>query len=316
MSKLLCAALTALIVAGCASHRPAQVAVTPATRPTTAPAAHAAAPVVLAANTVVTRDIVYAANAVEPPRQSLNVYAPGDAKSAPVVVFVHGGGWRRGDRADVGAQPRLFNEAGIILVSVDYRLSPKYIYPAHTDDVAAAVAWTKANIAKYGGDPNRIVVMGHSAGCQMAAQIAVDPRPLAKVSSKPADVKGVIILDGSVMDIPDRIAKGGEKLAENCRRAFGPDPKVHADASPINHVQPGRQYPPFLLVYVKDGSLSHEQLKAFGRKLNDVGGKAQLAFMEGKTHASLVADLGAANDTAGPQLVGFIQSVVATPASP
>ena len=132
MLKLTCCALSALILAGCAQTPPSAAQVTsPATKPTTAPAEHVPVATVLGANTVVTKDIVYAPGVVEPKQQSLNVYAPKDAKNAPVVIFVHGGGWTRGDRAEVGGQPKLFNEAGIILVSVDYRLSPKYIYPAH-----------------------------------------------------------------------------------------------------------------------------------------------------------------------------------------
>jgi acetyl esterase/lipase len=264
-------------------------------------------PLALAANSVVTRDLQYVEKG-DAVLQSLDVYAPREAKAAPVVLFVHGGSWTHGDKAEVGSQPKLFNGAGIILVAVNYRFSPAVQHPAHVQDVSAAIGWTRKNIAKYGGDPAKIFVMGHSAGVLMAALPATDPRQLSPYGMKPADLGGAILLDGSVLDIPERIQKGGEKLAENCRRAFGPDPAVQADASAINHLTKGNSYPPFLLVYAKEGSLNHSQSKDFREKLTALGGSAEILHSEGKTHASLVEDLGTDHDMLGEKLTQFINS--------
>lgn len=282
---------------GCTVTRPASSGKTAAAEPPP--------PLVLASNTVATRGIVYVEKG-DPVLQAVDVYAPREAKSAPVVLFVHGGSWTHGDKSEVGSQPKLFNSAGIVLVAVNYRLSPAVTHPAHVQDVAAAIAWTRAHIATYGGDPARIFVMGHSAGVLMAALPACDPRVLGAYGMRPADLGGAILLDGSVLNIPERIEKGGEKLAENCRRAFGLDPAVQADASPINHLAPGGSYPPFLLVYVKEGSLNHAQSKDFAQKLTACGGSAELVHIEGKTHATLVADLGTGQDAAGEELIRFL----------
>ncbi len=284
-----------------------------ANRATTQPAAsssHRQPPLELGKSTVVTHDVRYAATpGVDPYFQSLDIYAPRDGKAMPVVLFLHGGGWTRGDRKEVGAQPRLFNDNGIVLVSVDYRLSPAAVHPAHVDDVASAIAWVHANIAKYGGDPDRIIVMGHSAGSHLAALVATDPGPLERAGLKLSNLAGAISLDGSAFDIPDRILKGGEKLAQNCVRAFGPDPAVQADASPINHIHKDAGIPPFLLIYVREGSLNHIQSQATCERLLAVGNRAEMRHVEGKTHASLHHDLGTDNNPAGPLIVQFVRSV-------
>jgi acetyl esterase/lipase len=314
IGRTLFTAVLAASLVGCAGQREggktSAADIAPAPQPaTTRAAAHAAPPLVLGHDTVVTADVQYAkASEKSAPFQRLNVYAPRSGKDLPIVLFVHGGGWTRGDRALVGSQPKLFNDAGIVLVSVDYRLSPAVQHPAHADDVAAAVAWTKANIARHGGDPKKIFVMGHSAGAHVAAFVAIDPRPLAKVGMKPADLKGAIMLDGSAFDIPDRIARGSDNLAENCRRAFGPDPAAQADGSPVNHIAAGKGIPPFLLIYVKEGTLNHAQSKTMTDKLNAAKVPATLMHVDGKTHAALVADFGTTNnDTAGPAIVTFVR---------
>lgn len=301
--KITLGAALALVLVGCAATQTPDKT-PPATQPTTRPA-DAPPPLVLGKRTRVTPDIAYGAD----PLQKLNVYAPQDVKNAPVLLFVHGGGWTHGDRAEVGSMPKLFNDVGIVLVSIDYRVSPAVQHPEHVNDVAASIKWTRDNISKFGGDPERIVIMGHSAGSHLASFVAIDPRPLARVGLKPSDLRGSIMLDGSAFDIPDRIAKGTEKLAENCRRAFGADPTAQADASPVNHIGRGKGIKPFLFIYVKDGSLNHAQSKTMADKLHDAGVPVTMTRVEGKTHASLVEDLGTTNqDQAGPMIVNFCLS--------
>lgn len=116
-------------------------------------------PIVLGSSTIVSANIAYSDNAH--PLQKLDVYAPRGCNDAPVFVFVHGGGWNKRDKDEVGAQPKLFNEAGIIVVSINYRLVPEIQHPKNVQDVAESIAWIHKNIAKYGGDPKKIVLMGH-----------------------------------------------------------------------------------------------------------------------------------------------------------
>jgi triacylglycerol lipase len=138
------------------------------------------------------------------PQQKLDVYAPegGAGKKLPVLVFVHGGGFVRGS-AHGDFYPQNIAEwavkNGMVGISIDYRLAPKDPWPAGAKDLASAIAWTKANIAKYGGDPNRIVVFGHSAGANHVADYAAHPEVRGAEGSS---VKGVILLSPAYSAAP------------------------------------------------------------------------------------------------------------------
>src|SRR6185312_14497017 len=108
------------------------------------------------------RDIPYASPNHE--RQVLDVYAPPDAKNLPVVFWIHGGGWQAGDKSSVQIKPRAFTEKGYVFVSTNYRLLPHVDMETIVRDVAKAVRWTHDHVAEYGGDPQRLCIMGHSAG--------------------------------------------------------------------------------------------------------------------------------------------------------
>jgi acetyl esterase/lipase len=110
-------------------------------------------------------------------RQALDIYGPKDAPtSLPVIVFFYGGNWASGQRQDYGFAARALAARGFVVVVPDYRLVPAYGFPAFVEDGAAAVRWTMANIARYGGDPARLSVMGHSAGAHIALMITLDPQ--------------------------------------------------------------------------------------------------------------------------------------------
>src|ERR1700693_3063880 len=111
-------------------------------------------------------------------RQMLDVYAPTTGKNMPVVVWIHGGGWRRGDKADVHNKPKAFTEKGFVLVSISYRFVPNVTVDQIAGDVAKAIRWTHDHAKDYGGDPNTIIVAGPSAGAQLAALICTDDRYL------------------------------------------------------------------------------------------------------------------------------------------
>src|SRR4051812_42710072 len=124
----------------------------------------------------VQRDIPYADPAHE--RQVLDVYSPRGAKNLPVVFWIHGGGWQTGDKKDVQLKPQAFTEKGFVFVSTNYRLLPGVDMGTIVRDVAKSLGWVHKHIAEYGGDPNRLLVMGHSAGAQLAALLCTDDRYL------------------------------------------------------------------------------------------------------------------------------------------
>src|SRR3954451_10170838 len=112
---------------------------------------------VLGKDTVIKKDIAYGKDS----KQKLDVYSPKGAKGLPVVAYVHGGEWTKGDKAEVSYKPKFFTEHGLVFVSVNYRLSPADRHPAHVSDVAAAVRWLTGHVRDHGGDPKKVVLMGH-----------------------------------------------------------------------------------------------------------------------------------------------------------
>ena len=136
---------------------------------------------VLVEATVLKRDMAYG----EDEKQRLDVYSPQGSKEAPVVVFVHGGEWTKGDKSEVSYKPKFLNENGIVFVSVNYRLAPAATHPAQINDLAAAVRWVRDHAAECGASPDKIVLMGHSAGCHLVTLLALDPRYLAGVKLRP-----------------------------------------------------------------------------------------------------------------------------------
>ncbi|MFL5255839.1 MAG: alpha/beta hydrolase, partial [Rhodopila sp.] len=136
------------------------------------------------------------------PRHRLDIYAPAQP-DAPVVVFLYGGGWTDGDRALYRFLGAALAAHGYLTVIPDYRVYPEIRFPAFIQDAAAAVAWTTANIARYGGDPRRIVLMGHSAGAQIAAMLTLDKQWLgAEGLDLDRDLIGMIGLSGPYDFLP------------------------------------------------------------------------------------------------------------------
>ena len=182
------------------------------------------------------------------PLQKLDIYSPRGAETLPVVLFVHGGGWRIGDKESPAHQNKgsAFSANGVVLVSTNYRLSPAVKHPAHVEDVAAACDWVHDNIKKYGGDPDKIYLMGHSAGAHLVLLLATNDRFIQEHKMNLRQISGVISLDTASLDLLDRIeSQAGNK--EMYEQAFGHDPKTLTDASPTLNIHKGKDYPPFLM---------------------------------------------------------------------
>ena len=164
----------------------------------------------------VIRDVAYADDGLAKHRLNLFLPTPDSVRADraadgwPTVVFVHGGGWTEGDKdLEVGGADvynnigRFFASRGIGAATVSYRLLPGVRWPAQIDDVAAAVAWLHAHVADYGGDPDGLILMGHSAGSQLAVRVALDPEPLRSLGLAPDLVCGVIAVSGAGYDLRD-----------------------------------------------------------------------------------------------------------------
>jgi acetyl esterase/lipase len=269
----------------------------PATQPTTRPDMMA----VVSPVSVVRKDVPYVDRAAE--KQTLDLYAPRDAKNAPIIVYVHGGEWAKGDKADVSSKPKFFNENGVVFASVNYRLSGTDKHPAQVNDVAAAVKWLKDHAAEFGGDPSRVVLMGHSAGCHIVSMVGLDPRPLATVGLKPTDLAGVVAWSGGAYNLVDKHAEGG-MYAPYIEQNFGTEPGKMKDASPMTYVVNGASAPPFIYASAENGNpKSRVTSDKMVELINQNGGHARSVLLPGKTHQTATHDVGQPGDTTGQILL-------------
>ncbi len=267
---------------------------------------------------VVTRNIPYVPNGHE--RHVLDVYAPAGAKNLPVVFWIHGGGWQAGDKTSVQEKPKAFTDKGFVFVSTNYRLLPTVEMDAIIKDIAKSIRWTHDNITKYGGDPKRILVMGHSAGAQLAALICIDDRYLKAEGLDLSILKGCVPVDGDTYDVPAIIetaetrnrVHGLPQPTYGHRLKFGNDPAKHIDYSAVTHIAPGKSIPPFLILYVADHPDTSAQAKCLGSKLNAAKIPAKIYGAKETNHNRLNANLGIPDDPATIELFTFVQQALAT----
>lgn len=262
-----------------------------------------------AKNTEIIKNIQYAVRAnTDKNLTSLDIYAPKNANNSPVMIMIHGGGWQIGDKLNPGLNDNkipFFNNNGIIYVSINYRLSPVIQHPEHIKDVAEAVSWVYDNIGKYGGDKNKLFVMGHSAGAHLAALVATDERRLKQHNKDLSIIKGVILLDGAGYDIPQQtnsqIRFGGLNaiggiLNEMYLNAFTENEEIQKDASPYYHISKGKNIPPFLIFTAGGRIASVNQSKKMVDALQKAGVKAQTFDDRDKSHRTINVNFGLANE--------------------
>lgn len=253
----------------------------------------ALSPTGTAAEPKVHRDLAYADPKTG--KQTLDVYAPAGGENHPVVVWVHGGGWQQGDKADVNHKPRAFADQGFVFVSVNYRLLPDATIRQMAGDVAKAVRWVRDHAGEYGGDPGAIVVTGHSAGAQLAALVCTDERYLKAEGLPLATVKGCVPVDGDTYDVPLQIKTVEQKRADIYRKKFGAA-GGQKNLSPVTHVAKGKGIPPFLILHVQGHPETTGQSLRLVAALEGAGVPAKAYPAAGKTHVSLDADLGLPDD--------------------
>lgn len=196
-------------------------------------------------------------------------YWPGHAANSPLVVFVHGGGWARGDKRMMKDSDKLrhWQAQGYAVASLNYRLVPDATVEQQAADVAAAVALLKTRAGKLGFDPERIALVGHSAGAHLVALVGTDPVYLRGAGLSFADLDGVVPLDGAAYDVAAQLREGPRIMQKTYRQAFGGDPDRHHRLSPTAHAA-APNAPAFLILHVQreDGTRQSEQLAAELRK--------------------------------------------------
>jgi acetyl esterase/lipase len=248
-------------------------------------------------------------------QRRLDIYTPATvpASRLPVVVYVHGGGWFRGDKSQVGHKAQWLTGLGFVLVSIDYRLAPAVRHPAASEDLALALAWAKEHIAEYGGDPARLYLLGHSSGGHLAALAATDERFLARHQLSPDWLAGVICLDTNSFALAELVPRLAPEQRQLYVEVFGAGAATWRDASPVEHATPGRRLPPFLLLVAGGGTSTHYQAGLFARRLRATGTAVTLEVFPRETHGSLNATLGDSTRPATTAVERFLDTVGAQP---
>lgn len=247
----------------------------------------------------VLRDVPYGRD----PAQRFDVYAPGDAKGAPVIFMVHGGGWSAGDKAARGVVQNKVSRwvpRGFVVVSTNYRVLPQADPVAQARDVARALAMAQRRAASWGADRARFVTMGHSAGGHLVALLAASPELAARTPIMAP--LGTVSLESGAFDVPAIMDARHARLYD---RAFGSDRAFWVAASPY-HVL-ASQGPPILLVCsVRRGS-SCTQAERFAAKATSLGRRASI-LRETLTHADADGLVGSDSAYTG-QIESFLRTL-------
>lgn len=233
----------------------------------------------------VEKDIPYADGGDQ---QMLDLYLPA-RPDFTTIVFTYGGGWHSGSRKSVSQIGEKFQQLGYGCVLPSHRLSPKDKYPAQIEDLAAAFAWVRDNIEQKGGNPKRLILMGHSSGAQLSLLLASDARHLAGKGLKPHDIAGVIGLSTPV-DLEPRVDKkgfGDALMAGRGADAFDRNPETMKEASPIQHCS--KALPPVqLVVGERDFPMLAADANAYAQKARDVGAMVEVFVAQGCDHMRVV----------------------------
>lgn len=262
------------------------------------------------------KDIPYVEKGHE--RQVLDVYWPKGAKDAPIVFWIHGGGWQAGDKKEVQLKPQAFTDKGVVFVATNYRLLPTVEMGDIIRDVTKALKWTHDHAAGYGGDPKRVFVMGHSAGAQLAAIICTDDRYLKAERLSFEFIKGCVPVDGDTYDVPAIIATaearweahGLPKAKYGHREKFGNDPAKHKDFSAVTHVAKDKGIPPFLLLHVAEHPDVSAQATRLANALKGAGVPVTVYGGRDTTHGRINADIGKADDPGTKAVFDFMDKAL------
>ncbi|MEO1488219.1 MAG: alpha/beta hydrolase [Pseudomonadota bacterium] len=241
-------------------------------------------------------------------RQQIDVFEPeGAVDELPLVLFVHGGGWRMGSHKMVGQKPAHFGKSEIYFASTGYRVLPGAPVEEQARDVGAALQALRGQAGAIGFDPERIVLMGHSAGAHLAALVASDPQYAGSAFDA---IEGVILLDGAGYDVPANIAaseaRASEVMASQAlnlyREVFSEDPERQRALSPITHVG-GEDAPQWLALYVEERDVAKAQAESLVNALNAAGSKAEAVSIANTDHGRMNRELGTEAGSAQTQAV-------------
>lgn len=216
------------------------------------------------------------------PRQRLDIYAPEGSKTGlPILLFVYGGSWKDGERGDYEFVGRAFAARGYLTINLDYRLLPHSQFPAFVEDVALAIAWAHKQGASFGGDPKRMLAVGHSAGAYNLALAVLNKHYLRDASVESGILLAIATLAGPFDFLP-----------LDTRVTIDTFGKVAAlgTTQPVNYVSASA--PPFLILTGSaDTTVYPRNSRSLARHLEDAGAAVELKEYEGMGHAAIMLAL-------------------------
>jgi arylformamidase len=231
---------------------------------------------------------------------------------APLVIFVHGGGWKRGDKGNATGQYKASHYVGqgYAFASINYRLVPDATVEQQAADVADALAYLRSNAVKLGINPKRIVLMGHSAGAHLSALVGTDPQYLRKTGLDMSALSGVIPLDGAAYDVPAQMGENARVMGDAYKQAFGTEATRQKALSPYFQAA-SPNAPAFLILHVErdDGA---RQSAALAEALRKNGSRVKLQAFEGKGlrgHMEINRKLGDPGYPATPVVDAWLREV-------
>jgi arylformamidase len=246
------------------------------------------------------------------PLQKLDFYKAKTTGPAPMVIFVHGGGWKRGDKRNATGVDKVqhYTGLGYHLASINYRLVPTNSVEEQGADVAASIAYLIKNATKLGIDTKRVVLMGHSAGAHLSALVGTDPQYLRGVGLDLNILSGVVPIDGAAYDVPQQLVEGNRIMQDTYAQAFGSEPARQKALSPFYQAA-SPNAPSFLILHV-DRDDGKRQSEALTDALRNAGTKVQLNAFEGKGlrgHAEINRKLGDPAYPATPVVDAWLKGV-------
>ncbi len=257
------------------------------------------------------RDLQYATiEGIDSNLLSLDVYWDDHAPpSRPMILYVHGGGWQNGDKANVGLKADAFVARGWVFASTNYRLAPDASFPAHAQDVAAAFAWLRDHAEDFGGHRRDIVLMGHSAGAHLVALVSCDPRYLATHNLELSAISATVSNDTKAYDI-EWLARDGD-LGDAYLVTFGDEPEAWRFASPRTYIDPAANHPPMAVLYSGGFTAAGDPERstvatAFADLLVDANVATVLVAAPELTHAEINQNMGAPGDRVTEEVFAFL----------
>ena len=251
------------------------------------------APMTPPASVTIAADVAYG----DDPLQAMDIYTPAKARNLPIAVFFHGGGFVLGDKKEYANVPSYLAQHGMVAVNANYRLAPKVTWPAESQDVAAVVAFFQKSAARYGGDPRRIVLIGHSAGATIVATYVLDPRVYPKAG--PAVAAAILV------SLPAAVPAGvrDQDLAYYGDRNQLADrvPSPYLEKSKLPMMLTSAEYDPVIL--------SPEAYDFAGRICVRDGKCPTFYYVKGHNHISEISSIGSKDDQLARAIADFVRSV-------